>query len=161
MTNLSPSAQRVQEVLDAIGLGHVVVERESSTRTSEDAAAAIGCTVAQIAKSLIFRAKQSGRPVLVVASGANRVDEKAVGALIGEKIERADADFVRDRTGYAIGGVPPIGHAEPPLVLIDEDLLALDTIWAAAGTPNAVFRLTPDQLVGMTGGQVAAVRKAG
>jgi prolyl-tRNA editing enzyme YbaK/EbsC (Cys-tRNA(Pro) deacylase) len=161
MTDLSPSARRVQEVLEAIGLGHTVVEREASTRTSEDAANAIGCTVAQIAKSLIFRAKQTGRPVLVVASGVNRVDEKAVGALVGEKIERADADFVREKTGYAIGGVPPIGHAEPPLVLIDEDLMALDPIWAAAGTPNAVFRLTPGQLVSMTGGRVAAVKKAG
>lgn len=159
MGTLSPSAQRVQELLDGFGHGHTVVEHEGSTRTSEDAANAIGCTVAQIAKSLIFRAKDSGRPVLVVASGANRVDEKAVGRLIGEKIERADPDFVRENTGFAIGGVPPIGHAVPPLVLIDADLLALDAIWAAAGTPNAVFRLTPAQLVSMTGGRAETVRK--
>lgn len=159
MTAPSPSAARVQALLDAIGLGHRVVEHADSTHTSEEAAAAIGCTVAQIAKSLIFRAKLSGTPVLVIASGANRVDEKAVRALIGEKIERADPDFVRESTGFAIGGVPPLGHAVPPLVLIDDDLMGLETIWAAAGTPNAVFRLTPDELVGMTGGRVAAVKK--
>lgn len=160
MAALSPSAARVQAILDAIGLGHTVVEHEASTRTSEDAANAVGCSVAQIAKSLIFRARTSGTPVLVIASGVNRVDEKAVGALIGEKIERADPDFVRESTGFAIGGVPPLGHAVPPLVLIDADLMALDAVWAAAGTPNAVFRLTPDQLVGKTGGRVAAVKKA-
>jgi len=160
MTALSPSAARVQALLDGIGLGHRVVEHEGSTRTSEDAANAVGCAVAQIAKSLIFRTKETGRPVLVVASGANRVDEKAVGRLIGEKIERADPEFVRESTGFAIGGVPPIGHAVPPLVLIDDDLLRLETIWAAAGTPNAVFRLTPADLVSMTGGRVETVRKA-
>ena len=160
MTALSPSAGRVQALLDSIGLGHRVVEHEGSTRTSEDAANAVGCEVAQIAKSLIFRTKETGRPVLVVASGTNRVDEKAVGRLIGEKIERADPEFVRESTGFAIGGVPPIGHAVPPLVLIDEDLLRLDDIWAAAGTPNAVFRLTPADLVSMTGGRVETVRKA-
>lgn len=159
MTALSPSAARVQALLDAIGLGSSVVEHVASTRTSDEAAAAVGCTVAQIAKSLIFRAKPSGTPVLVIASGANRVNEKAVGALIGEKIERADPDFVRESTGFAIGGVPPIGHAVPPLVLIDDDLMGLGDIWAAAGTPNAVFRLTPDQLVSMTGGRVASVKK--
>lgn len=160
MTTLSPSAARVQALLDGIGLGHRVVEHEGSTRTSEDAAAAVGCEVAQIAKSLIFRTKETGRPVLVVASGANRVDEKAVGRLIGEKIERADPEFVRESTGFAIGGVSPIGHAVPPLVLIDDDLMRLETIWAAAGTPNAVFRLTPADLVSMTGGRVETVRKA-
>ncbi|MBP2304434.1 YbaK/EbsC family protein [Azospirillum melinis] len=160
MTALSPSAARVQALLDSIGLGHRVVEHEGSTRTSEDAANAVGCDVAQIAKSLIFRTKETGRPVLVVASGANRVDEKAVARLIGEKIERADPEFVRESSGFAIGGVPPIGHAVPPLVLIDDDLLRLETIWAAAGTPNAVFRLTPADLVSMTGGRVEAVRKA-
>lgn len=160
MTALSPSAARVQALLDGIGLGHRVVEHEGSTRTSEDAANAVGCAVAQIAKSLIFRTKETGRPVVVVASGANRVDEKAVGRLIGEKIERADPEFVRESTGFAIGGVPPIGHAVPPLVLIDDDLLRLETIWAAAGTPNAVFRLTPADLVNMTGGRVETVRKA-
>ncbi len=157
---LSPSAARVQHMLDAVGLGHTVIEHAVSTRTCDEAAQAVGCSVPQIAKSLIFRAKTSGVPVLIVASGANRVDEKAVAALIGEKIERADAVFVRASSGFAIGGVPPLGHATPPLVLIDEDLMALDSIWAAAGAPNAVFRLTPDQLVSMTSGRVAAVKKA-
>ncbi len=156
---LSPSARRIQDLLDSLGFGPRVVEHEGSTRTSEDAAAAVGCDVAQIAKSLIFRTKETARPVLVIASGANRVDEKAVGRLIGEKIERADPEFVRESTGFAIGGVPPIGHAVPPLVLIDADLMALDALWAAAGTPNAVFRLTPAELLRITGGRVDVVRK--
>jgi len=157
MSSLKPSAQRVQEALAAHGLGLEVREFPASTRTAEDAAAAIGCTVAQIAKSLIFRGKSSDRPVLVIASGANRVDEKKISALIGEKIGKADADFVRARTGFAIGGVPPVGHLETPITVIDRDLLALEEIWAAAGTPNAVFRLTPGDLVVLTAGQVAEV----
>jgi prolyl-tRNA editing enzyme YbaK/EbsC (Cys-tRNA(Pro) deacylase) len=157
MSSLKPSAQRVQEALAAHGLGLEVREFPASTRTAEDAAAAIGCTVAQIAKSLIFRGKSSDRPVLVIASGANRVDEKKISALIGEKIGKADADFVRTRTGFAIGGVPPVGHLEAPITVIDRDLLALEEIWAAAGTPNAVFRLKPEQLAVLTGGQVAEV----
>jgi prolyl-tRNA editing enzyme YbaK/EbsC (Cys-tRNA(Pro) deacylase) len=151
----APSALKVQA---ALGDGFQVVEFDASTRTSEDAAAAIGCTVAEIAKSLVFKAA-SGRPVLVIASGTNRVDEKKVRALLGEKIARADADFVREATGYAIGGVPPLAHATAPVVLIDGDLEAFATIWAAAGTPNAVFRLTPADLVRLTGGQVADVAK--
>ena len=151
----APSALRVQAVL---GDGFTVLEFDAGTRTAADAAAAIGCTVAEIAKSLLFRAKESGRPVLVVASGVNRVDEKKVAAVIGEKIARADAEYVREKTGFAIGGVPPVGHAVAPLTLIDEDLLKLETIWAAAGTPNAVFKLTPAQLVALTGGRVAGVK---
>ena len=150
----APAAMRVQEIL---GSGFAVVEFEASTKTSADAAAAIGCGVAQIAKSLVFRAGE--RPVLVVASGTNRVDEKKVGALLGQKIERADADFVRATTGYAIGGVAPVGHATAPLVLLDEDLKRYDTIWAAAGTPNAVFRLTPADLERLTGAAFADIAK--
>ena len=157
-SSLSNSAQRVQLALAAHGLGLNVVELPQSTRTAAEAAAAIGCTVGQIAKSLIFRARESSRPVLVIASGSNRVDEKAVAAQLGEVLAKADADFVRARTGFVIGGVPPIGHSEPPVVFIDEDLLAYDAIWAAAGTPNAVFRLTPADLVALTGGTVAAVK---
>lgn len=149
----APSALKIQALL---GPRFAVLEFEASTRTSADAAAAVGCSVAEIAKSLLFRAR-SGRPVLVVASGINRVDEKKVAALIGEKISRADADFVRERTGFAIGGVPPLGHATPPVTVIDEDLLLLPAIWAAAGTPNAVFRLTPLDLVELTGGTVGSV----
>lgn len=156
---LKDSARRVQAALETAGFAFQVREFPASTRTSEEAAAAIGCGVAQIAKSLIFRARESGRPVLVMASGANRVDEKAVGRLLGEKLERADAAFVREKTGFAIGGVPPVGHREPPVAFIDADLLELPEVWAAAGTPNAVFRLTPDALVALTGGQVAALKK--
>lgn len=133
-------------------------EFPAATRTSAEAAAAIGCTVGQIAKSLVFRACKSDRAVLVIASGANRVDEKAVAARLGEAIGRADADFVRARTGYAIGGVPPVGHPEPLPTYIDRDLLGYDEIWAAAGTPNAVFRVRPADLVALTGGEVADIR---
>ena len=156
---LKASARRVQAALAERGFAFDVREFPASTRTSAEAAAAIGCAVGQIAKSLVFRARRSGRPVLVVASGANRVDERKVGRLIGEEIGRADADFVREKTGFAIGGVPPVGHAEPPLTLIDEDLLGFDQIWAAAGTPNAVFRLTPNDLAAMTAGQAADVKR--
>ena len=156
---LKESARRVQQALAAAGFDFQVREFPASTRTSEEAAAAIGCSVAQIAKSLVFRARESGRPVLVMASGANRVDEKAVGRLLGDKLERADADFVRLKTGFVIGGVPPIGHSERPACFVDADLMALVEIWAAAGTPNAVFRLTPAALVALTGGQVAEIRK--
>lgn len=153
---LSAAARRIQDLLAARGLPHEVVEFEQTTRSAADAAAAIGCTVAQIAKSILFKAA-SGVPVLVIASGPNRVDEAKVAAALGEAIGKADADFVRAATGFAIGGVPPLGHAQPPRTLIDSDLLALPTIWAAAGTPNAVFQLTPAELVAMTNGKVADV----
>jgi len=157
---LKGSAQRVQAALDAHGLAAEVREFPASTRTSAEAAAAIGCTVGQIAKSLVFRARESDRAVMVIASGANRVDEKAVAARLGEPIGRADADFVRERTGYAIGGVPPVGHSTPLPTFIDRDLLGYDEIWAAAGTPNAVFRVLPADLVALTGGEVADIRQA-
>jgi prolyl-tRNA editing enzyme YbaK/EbsC (Cys-tRNA(Pro) deacylase) len=158
--SLKASARRVQAALADLGFVFDLREFPQSTRSSAEAAAAIGCTVGQIAKSLVFKARLSGRPVLVIASGANRVDEKKVGRLIGEKIGRADADFVREKTGFAIGGVPPVGHAEPPLTLIDEDLSGFDEIWAAAGTPYAVFRLTPGDLAAITAGQMADVKQA-
>jgi prolyl-tRNA editing enzyme YbaK/EbsC (Cys-tRNA(Pro) deacylase) len=135
-----------------------VFELPASTRSAAEAAAAIGCRGGQIAKSLIFAAKVSQRPILVIASGPNRVDEKKIAALVGENIAKADADFVRQHTGFAIGGVPPVGHKETILTFIDQDLLDYDQIWAAAGTPNAVFRLTSDELVRGTGGQVVAVK---
>jgi prolyl-tRNA editing enzyme YbaK/EbsC (Cys-tRNA(Pro) deacylase)/protein tyrosine phosphatase (PTP) superfamily phosphohydrolase (DUF442 family) len=155
---LSASAQRVQAALTAAGFTLAVVELPQSTRTSAEAAAAVGCAVGQIAKSIIFRAALSDRPVLVLASGPNRVDEAAVSALLGEPLAKADAAFVRARTGFVIGGVPPVGHAEALPTFIDEDLLAYDEIWAAAGTPNAVFQLTPQQLVSLTGGAVARIK---
>ena len=154
---LAGSARRVQEAVAARGFAFQVVEFPASTRTAADAAAAIGCEVAQIAKSLVFRAKETGRAVLVIASGVNRVDEKRIRDHLGEPIERATPDFVRERTGFAIGGVAPVGHSEPLPIFIDEDLLAFPEIWAAAGTPNAVFRLDPADLPRMTGGQVVAI----
>lgn len=152
----SASARKVQAIL---GGDFQVLEFDASTRTAADAAAAIGCTVGQIAKSLIFRATESGRPVLAIASGSVRVDERCVSSLLGESIGRADAAFVREQTGFAIGGVPPVGHRSPPVIFIDETLLGFETIWAAGGTPNAVFRLQPDDLVRLTGGQVAAIAR--
>lgn len=153
-SNLSNSAQRVQRALEAQGVACEVVELPDSTRTAVEAAEAIGCTVAQIAKSLIFKAKESGRPVLVIASGSNRVNEKAIGELLGEPIGKANADFVREKTGFVIGGVPPLAHQTEPETFVDEALLAFDEIWAAAGTPFAVFRLTPDDLLKITNGRV-------
>lgn len=155
---LSSSAQKVQTALDALGLGHKVMELPQSTRTAAEAAEAIGCQVEQIAKSLIFKRKHTQRPVLVVASGGNRVNEKKLAALLGEPIERADADFVRERTGFVIGGVPPLAHAEPLETFLDEDLWQYEAIWAAAGTPRAVFGLAPADLAKITAGQVVAIK---
>jgi prolyl-tRNA editing enzyme YbaK/EbsC (Cys-tRNA(Pro) deacylase) len=151
------SIGRVQEALRALGLGHQVVDLGLSARTAADAAKAVGCQVDQIAKSLVFRLRESGRPLLVVTSGAHRVDETKVATLVGESLQRADATFVRAGTGFAIGGVAPIGLARPVLTLIDEHLMAFEAIWAAAGHPNSVFRLTPAELVTMTGGRVVTV----
>jgi prolyl-tRNA editing enzyme YbaK/EbsC (Cys-tRNA(Pro) deacylase) len=153
----APSALRVQA---ALGDAFEVLEFEESTRTAADAAAAIGCTVAQIAKSMIFRAAESGRPVLVITSGSARVDANKVAKLLGENVKRASPEFVRDNTGYAIGGVPPVAHRVEPIVLIDETLFNLDSIWAAAGTPNAVFRLLPNDLSSLTAGVVADIAEA-
>ena len=154
---LKPSAQKVQDALHARGYANQVIEFSESTRTSAEAAAAVGCTVGQIAKSLIFRGHASERPILIIASGANRVHEKRTGQQIGEKLDKADADFVRTSTGYAIGGIPPLGHTEELATYIDQDLLQYTVIWAAAGHSNAVFQLTPDELVTITGGRVIAV----
>jgi prolyl-tRNA editing enzyme YbaK/EbsC (Cys-tRNA(Pro) deacylase) len=155
----SPSLARVQEALRAAGLSNEVRELPDSTRSSAEAAAALGCSVAQIAKSVVFRSG-SGRPVLVVASGANRVDERKVEALLGDRLLRADAGYVRERTGFAIGGVAPIAHATPPHVFLDEELFAFDRVYAAAGTPFAIFALTPAELEALTGGLRADLRKA-
>jgi prolyl-tRNA editing enzyme YbaK/EbsC (Cys-tRNA(Pro) deacylase) len=154
---LKPSAQKVQDALAERGFENQVRELPNSTRTAAEAAAAVGCRVEQIAKSLVFVARPSGRAVLVIASGSHRVDVGRLAAVVGEQVEKPDADFVRERTGFAIGGVPPIGHAEALLTVVDEDLLRLDAIWAAAGHANAVFPLTPAELVAMTRGTVARV----
>jgi len=155
--DLKPSAEKVQKAVLALGFEFTILEFDESTRTSVDAANAIGCTVGQIAKSVIFRASRSNMPVLVLASGPNRVDTGLIGQALGEPIKKADAEFVRETTGFAIGGVPPVGHLQPMRTFIDEDLLQFDEVWAAAGTPNAVFKLTPRALAEMTGGQVLAV----
>jgi len=155
---LSPSAQKVQDALKALGMHNPVVELPDTTRSAAEAAAAIGCKVAQIAKSLIFKTKNGQKPVLVIASGVNRVNEKKIAEYLGEPIERADADFVRQKTGFVIGGVPPLGHLEKLETFIDEDLLKLEEIWAAAGNPNAVFKLNPAELMQMTGGQVISIQ---
>jgi prolyl-tRNA editing enzyme YbaK/EbsC (Cys-tRNA(Pro) deacylase) len=155
---LSSSAQKVQDALKSLGLSGKVVELPDSTRTAKEAAQTIGCTVEQIVKSLVFKGKNSHKPLLVVASGPNRVNEKRLGELAGEPIEKADADFVRQRTGFVVGGVPPLGHTERLDIFIDEDLLHYTELWAAAGTPHAVFPLTPTDLKTMTGGQVISVK---
>lgn len=154
---LSRAAQSVQDALVARGLETRVVELSSSTRTAEDAARTIGCQVAQIVKSLIFRTKDTGRPILVLASGVNRVNEKAIAAQVGEKIAKADADFTREVTGFAIGGIPPVGHKQSIATFIDQDLLSHAEVWAAAGTPNAVFSLASAELAGLTGGTIVSI----
>ncbi len=154
---LKPSAQRVQDALLARGFANQVIELADSTRSAAEAAAAVGCDVAQIAKSLIFQGKTSGQAILIIASGVNRVNEKTVAAHLGEKLTRPDADFVREVTGFAIGGVPPVGHAKVIKTLIDADLLTLDPIYAAAGHPNALFQLSADELVRMTEGAVIPI----
>ena len=158
--NLSASAKKVQEALASFGLDLQVKELSDSTRTAVEAANAVGCDVAQIVKSLVFRGKSSGNAVFVVASGANRVNEKALAGIVGEKIEKADPEFVREQTGFAIGGVSPVGHPAPLHTYVDEDLLQYDELWAAAGTPHALFSLTPKQLCRITSGQVVSIKKA-
>jgi prolyl-tRNA editing enzyme YbaK/EbsC (Cys-tRNA(Pro) deacylase) len=152
------SAQRVQQELDRLGFALKVVEMKESTRTSQEAADAVGCDVGQIAKSLVFQGKRTGHPVLVIASGANRVNEKSIRDYIGEPVTKPDAAYVLAQTGYVIGGIPPVGHKTDMACLIDEDLLQYAAIWAAAGTPYALFQLSPDQLVAMTRGRVVAVK---
>jgi prolyl-tRNA editing enzyme YbaK/EbsC (Cys-tRNA(Pro) deacylase) len=154
---LSPSAKKIQDALRALDTGFEVRELPDSTRTAVDAARAIGCSVAQIAKSIVFRTVAEKKPVMVIASGSHRIDEKKVAETIGEAVEKADPDFVREKTGFSIGGVPPVGHAVPIPILIDEDLMTLDEIWAAAGNPHSVFKITGAGLAKITGGRVASV----
>ena len=152
------SVERVRLALEEKGVDSEIERFDQSTRTATDAAAAIGCSVGQIAKSLIFRAKKSERPVLVIARGDGRVNEKKIVAVLGEKIGRADADFVRARTGFAIGGVAPVGHTGEVVCFIDADLQEFETVWAAAGAPNAVFRTSPGDLVWLSGGTEIEMR---
>jgi len=157
---LSPSAQTVQDALRRLGFAYEVKESAHPTRSAQDAAQVVGCEVGQICKSLVFRGARTARALLVITSGANRVDEARLSELMGEPVAKADAAFVREKTGFAIGGVAPVGHAQDLDTFIDEDLLRYDEIWAAAGTPNALFRLLPADLVRMTGGRVAAVKSS-
>jgi prolyl-tRNA editing enzyme YbaK/EbsC (Cys-tRNA(Pro) deacylase) len=144
------AVDRVVAALASAGVDPEIREFPEGTRTAPEAAAAVGCEVGQICKSLVFRVGDD--PLLVIASGANRVDEARFGAT------KADATFVRETTGFAIGGVPPVGHAQPIDTVVDEDLLRYDVVWAAAGTPRAVFPIAPGALVEVSGGRVARVR---
>lgn len=151
-SKLSDSAKRVQDFISAQGFSFAVKELPGSTRTAQEAADSIGCTVAQIAKSLIFREMETGQPILVIASGSNRVDVVKIEQATGLRLGKADGSYVKERVGYAIGGVPPVGHNEPLQTILDRDLRNYDVIWAAAGTPFAVFQLKPADLEPLTNG---------
>ena len=155
---MKPAAQKVQTAIAERGLDRRVIELEVHARTSQQAADALGVEVGQIAKSLVFTV--NGRPLLVVASGANRVDERRLGDLAGGRIRRADPETVRQATGFAIGGVPPLGLQSELPVYVDRDLLGYELIYAAAGLPECVFPIAPDELVRVTGGQVADIKEA-
>ncbi len=154
---MSPNALRVQNRLAELGFAMEVMEMPESTRSSREAARAIGCSVEQIAKSLLFRRGDSQKPLLVIASGGNRVNEQWLAEYAGEPVEKADPEYVRRQTGFPIGGVPPVGHDHSIETVIDQDLFLHESIWAAAGTPFAVFQLTPADLVAMTGGKLARI----
>lgn len=157
MSQLKPAAQRVQAALQQKGLDAQVRHMPASTRTAQEAANACGCQVGQIVKSLIFRGSGSGQPYLLLVSGANRVDENVAAAQIGEPLGRADAQFVRQATGFAIGGIPPLGHTMPVTTFIDEALLSYEVVWAAAGTPDAVFPIAPERLAQAVGARPISV----
>jgi len=156
---LTKSAQSVQDTLTEKGVAFEVIELSSSTRTALDAATTLGCEVAQIVKSLLFRTVSTHQPILILASGINRVNEKTIEKWLGEKIIKADAEFTRETTGFAIGGVPPVGHQQTiQTIFIDEDLLRFNKLWAAAGTPNAVFSLCSTHLENLTQGKIISIK---
>lgn len=154
---LAPSALKVREAAERLGLTIAIREMPHSTRTAEEAAAACGCDVAQIVKSLVFAGLESGEPRLLLVSGRNRVDEQAIAVTIGEALTRPDARRVREWTGYAIGGIPPFGHATALPTFIDEDVLQHALVWAAAGTPFAVFSVEPKALARAVAGRIIRV----
>jgi prolyl-tRNA editing enzyme YbaK/EbsC (Cys-tRNA(Pro) deacylase) len=158
MATLSPTAQRVQSVLVSLGSDAVIHEHPEACRTSAEAAVVLGCTIGQIAKSVIFKGASSGQSILVIASGANRVDTKKVALIAGEEPGKADADFVREHTGFVIGGVSPIAHAKPGKVLFDQDLLQFDAVFPAGGTPQAMFRIEPNELLRISGATLADIK---
>jgi prolyl-tRNA editing enzyme YbaK/EbsC (Cys-tRNA(Pro) deacylase) len=155
---LSTTAQRVQAALRALGSDAVIIEHPEACRTSAEAAVVLDCTLGQIAKSVIFKGTTSGQSILVIASGANRVDTKKVAAVADEMPSKADADFVREHTGFVIGGVSPIAHAKPGKVLFDRDLLQFDAVFPAGGTPQAMFRIDPKELLEISRATLADVR---
>lgn len=157
MNDLKPASRRVAEAAENAGLSIKIVTHAQSTRTAEEAATACGCGIGQIVKSLVFQAKGSGAPVLLLVSGSNRVNEKSVAKQIGDALKRPDAKYVRDITGFAIGGIPPLGHDTPLKTYVDRTLLAYSTVWAAAGTPESVFEVAPEALVAATGADVIDV----
>lgn len=158
MSGLSPSAQKVQQWLLANGSDATIVEYDNPGRTAVEAAVTLNCDVAQIAKSIIFKSASTGRSVLAITSGANRVDEKKVATLLADTLSKADANFVREQTGFAIGGVPPVAHANPGAVLMDEDLLRFDQVFPAGGTPHAMFAIDPAMLARLSGARVGSVK---
>jgi prolyl-tRNA editing enzyme YbaK/EbsC (Cys-tRNA(Pro) deacylase) len=158
MEPINPSAQKIQNILRGLGSDYKVIEFSESTRTAQEAADRVGCQLGQIVKSLIFKGSSSNKGILVLTSGSNWVDEARISQYMGESISRADPEFVRNVTGFAIGGVPPVGHAQPLETYIDEDLLQYTDVWAAAGTPNAVFQLPSADLVKITSGKVVRVK---
>ncbi len=154
----SASVERVKEHLRSLGLHVAVVQTPQTTRTAAEAAQTLGCTVEQIVKSLVFRGAETGKAYLVVASGANRVDEGRLAALFGEPVAKADAEFVRKVTGFAIGGIPPVGHVSWLETVIDEDLMTVTEMYAAAGSPHHIFAITPSQLTQIVRGSVARIK---
>jgi prolyl-tRNA editing enzyme YbaK/EbsC (Cys-tRNA(Pro) deacylase) len=150
--------RKVREALEERGFAARVVQLERTARSAAEAAEALGVRVEQIVKSLVFRGRETGRPVLVLAGGANRVNEARISDFFSEPVEMADAGYVREKTGFSIGGVPPVGHAERPVTFVDEDLLLEEEVWAAAGHTHAVFGLEPAELLEITGGRVIAVK---
>jgi prolyl-tRNA editing enzyme YbaK/EbsC (Cys-tRNA(Pro) deacylase) len=158
MGSLSPSAQKIQSLLSRLDPSYKVIEFAASTRTAQEAADRVGCSLGQIVKSMVFRGQATNKGVLVLTSGLNRVDEKKLSQYAHETIGRADPDFVHKTTGFSIGGVPPIGHFKSLETYLDEDLLQYSTVWAAAGTPNAVFELSPTNLVKITRGKIVCVK---
>jgi prolyl-tRNA editing enzyme YbaK/EbsC (Cys-tRNA(Pro) deacylase) len=156
---LSPTAHRVQQALQSLGTNAIIREHPEACRTSAEAAIVLGCTVAQIAKSVIFRGETSGQSILVITSGANRVDVRKIEALAGEMPGKANADFVREHTGFVIGGVSPIAHLKPGKVFFDEDLLQFDAVFPAGGTPQAMFRIEPHELLRISGSVLADVKQ--
>jgi prolyl-tRNA editing enzyme YbaK/EbsC (Cys-tRNA(Pro) deacylase) len=157
--DLPRGARRVRHALEALGLPADIHRLADSTRTAPEAAAAVGCELGAIVKSLVMRGAGSGEPVLVLVSGSNRADESLLAAALGEDVERPDAGYVRETTGYSIGGIPPVGHPRPLRTLLDEDLLRFETVWAAAGHPHAVFPIAPGELARATGAIITRLAK--